>query len=102
MNAPWLTDPNWKPRTYDQVLADYNVFTDEQRSLAWSPEPPHERTAGSDCRRGGSCGLDLDEDSPRARWRKARFRFRREEEKALPTKKPAASWARTWQFGDAA
>lgn len=52
--------------------------TDEQRSLAWCPEPPHESTGGSDCRVGGSCGLDFSGESRRSQWVRARFRMRRE------------------------
>jgi hypothetical protein len=65
------------PPTYDEILAKWLIFTDEQRSLAWSPKPPHD-SRPSDCRRGGACGLDY--NSPRSRWVIARFRWSREQE----------------------
>lgn len=63
--------------TYEQVLARLAVFTDAQRSLAHSPEPPHKSYA-SDCRAGGSCGLSGLGELPRDKWRSARFRLARE------------------------
>jgi hypothetical protein len=65
--------------TVDQVQRSLDVFTDEQRSLAWSPEPPSEPVGPSDCRPGGSCGLNLNPDTARSRWRRARFRWNREQ-----------------------
>jgi hypothetical protein len=69
-------------QTVDQIVHDLSIFTDEQRSLAWSPEPPHEPTWGHDCRWGGSAGLDFNRETRHAKWAQARFRFRREEKQA--------------------
>jgi hypothetical protein len=60
--------------------ADEN-FTAEQGSLAWSPEPPYEPTGASDCRIGGSCGLDLNHETLRARWVLARYRWNKEQKR---------------------
>jgi hypothetical protein len=70
-------------RTVDEIIADLAVFSDEQRSLAWSPEPPFESTGAGDCRPGGSCGLDFNDETRRAQWRRARFRMRRELRRSL-------------------
>jgi hypothetical protein len=85
----------------DEFHALLRHFTDEQKSLAWCPEPPYESEGGSDCRMGGSCGLDLSGESRRSQWVRARFRFRREQEKALP-KKPRSDWSQAWRLGGAA
>jgi hypothetical protein len=69
-------------RTVDQIISDLAVFTDEQRSLAWCPMPPFETAGASDCRRGGSCGLDLNCESLRARVVQARFRWQREQKRS--------------------
>lgn len=66
---------NSRLRTVNEIIAELAVFTDEQRSLAWSPEPPWELTGGSDCRPGGSCGLDFNSDTRHARWLKAHARM---------------------------
>jgi hypothetical protein len=68
-------------RTLNEVIRDLSRFTDQQRSLAWSPEPPYLSTGAHDCRPGGSCGLDLNCETPRARWIQARYRWLREEKK---------------------
>ncbi len=66
-------------------LAQYPLMPDEidQRSLAWSPEPPFVSLGASDCRAGGSCGLDFNRETPRARWIQARYHWNREQ-KSLP------------------
>ena len=67
--------------TLDEVMRDLSRFTDHQRSLAWSPEPPYLSTGAHDCRPGGSCGLDFNYETPRARWIQARHRWLREQQK---------------------
>jgi hypothetical protein len=75
--APLLT-----PRPdVDEIIASLVFFTVEQRSLAWSPEPPFESTGASDCRAGGNCGLDFNRETARARWIQARHRWNREQKK---------------------
>ena len=64
-------------KTVDQIIAELRVFTSEQRSIAWSPEPPHESVPG-DCRPGGNCGLDFNFSTRRARWVQARYRLKRD------------------------
>jgi hypothetical protein len=71
-------------RTCDDIARELALFTDEQRSLAWSPEPPYERTGGHDCRIGGTCGLDFSRESRRARWVQARHRWRRNPQYHVP------------------
>jgi hypothetical protein len=66
-------------RTVDEIIAQLSRFTDEQRSLAWSPEPPFAGTGAHDCRIGGSCGLDFNYETPRARWIRARHRWNQEQ-----------------------
>ena len=56
----------------EEIIAALALFTDEQRSLAWSPEPPFESAGASDCRVGGSCGLEFNWETARARWIRAR------------------------------
>ena len=71
-------------RTVDEIIAEMRIFTLEQRSLAWMPEPANdERSGASDCRPGGSCGIDLDAaySTQHGRWRRARFRWNREQKK---------------------
>lgn len=68
--------------TLDQRLAELAVFSDEQRSLAFSPCPPFESLGGHDCRPGGSCGLDFNYESRRARWIQARHRYMREQRRS--------------------
>ena len=67
--------------TVDDIVATSAVFTDQQRSLAWSPEPPFESAGASDCRVGGSCGLEFNWETARARWIQARHRWNREQKK---------------------
>jgi hypothetical protein len=69
------------PLTVDEIIADLAVFTVEQRSLAWSPEPPFESAGASNCRLGGSCGLDFNWETRRARWIQARHRWNREQKR---------------------
>jgi hypothetical protein len=57
------------------------LFTDEQRSLAWSPQPPFESTGAGDCRVGGNCGLNFNCETARARWAQARHRWNREQKR---------------------
>lgn len=71
------------PRTVNQIIAGLAFFTPEQRSLAWSPEPPFASVGASDCRVGGSCGLDFDRETARARWVQARHRWNREQKRLL-------------------
>lgn len=70
-------------RTVDEIIADLAVFTDEQRSIAWMPEPPTESTGGGDCRPGGNCGLDFNSESRHAQWLKAKARLLREQRRGL-------------------
>ena len=64
-------------RTVDQIIADLAIHAHEQDGLAWMPEPPREREPGSDCRIGGSCGLNFNAESRHAQWARARFRMQR-------------------------
>jgi hypothetical protein len=68
-------------RTVTEIIQHLAHFTPEQRSLAWSPEPPFESTGAHDCRVGGDCGLDFNRETARARWRQARYRWNREQER---------------------
>ncbi len=70
-------------RTVDEIIAALSLFTPEQHSLAWCPEPPFVSEGAHDCRLGGSCGLDFNRETPRARWIQARHRWRRHQP-ALP------------------
>jgi hypothetical protein len=74
--------------TIDEIIARLAFFTDEQRSLAWSPEPPFESAGANDCRVGGSCGLDFNRETARARWIQARHRWNREQKKLQDTSPP--------------
>ncbi len=65
--------------TLGQMLLEQAKVTDEQRSMAWMPEPPREPLGAGDCRFGGGSGLDFYDDSLHARWRRARFRYQREQ-----------------------
>jgi hypothetical protein len=65
--------------TVDQIIQQLSRFTAEQRSLAWSPQPPFQSAGAGDCRRGGNCGLDFNHGTARARWTQARHRFIREQ-----------------------
>jgi hypothetical protein len=67
--------------TVDEIIAQLGVFTVEQRSLAWSPEPPFASLGAHDCRMGGSCGLDFNRETAHARWMQARHRWSREQKK---------------------
>jgi hypothetical protein len=71
--------------TVDEIIAELGFFTVEQRSLAWSPEPPFARVGAHDCRMGGSCGLDFNRDTAHARWVQARHRWNREQKKLQDT-----------------
>ena len=66
------------PRTVDEIIAALAFFTVEQRSLAWSPQPPFESAGAHDCRIGGSCGLDFNRETALQRWIQARHRWNRE------------------------
>ena len=67
--------------TVDQIIQQLSRFTAEQRSLAWSPQPPFQTTGAGDCRWGGNCGLDFNHGTARARWTQARHRFIREQKR---------------------
>jgi hypothetical protein len=67
--------------TVDEIIHLLAHFTPEQRSLAWSPQPPFESMGASDCRAGGNCGLDFNHETARARWIQARHRYQQEEKK---------------------
>jgi hypothetical protein len=69
----------------DEIIAALDVFTADQRSLAWSPEPPFASAGAHDCRMGGSCGLDFNRETARARWIQARHRWNREQKKLQDT-----------------
>ena len=71
--------------TVDEIIAELDFFTTEQRSLAWSPEPPFARVGAYDCRMGGSCGLDFNRETAHARWIQARHRWNREQKKLQDT-----------------
>jgi hypothetical protein len=71
--------------TVDEIINGLSHFTLEQRSLAWSPEPPFQSAGASDCRVGGSCGLDFNRETARARWIQARHRWHREQKKLQGT-----------------
>jgi hypothetical protein len=72
-------DHAYRLLTVDEIVQQLSCFTFEQRSLAWSPQPPFESSGASDCRLGGSCGLDFNRETPRARWAQARHRWNREQ-----------------------
>jgi hypothetical protein len=65
--------------TVEEIILQQSRFTPEQRSLAWSPEPPFQSTGAGDCRLGGNCGLDFNRESARARWMQARHRWNLEQ-----------------------
>jgi hypothetical protein len=67
--------------TVNEIIHQLAHFTVDQRSLAWSPQPPFESTGAHDCRVGGDCGLDFNHETARARWRQARYRWNREQER---------------------
>lgn len=67
--------------TFEQIVDILGYFSDEQRSLAWSPEPPYESLGGSDCRPGGSAGFDVNGETRRSRWVRARVRWNKEQKK---------------------
>ena len=67
--------------TVDEIIQLLARFTPEQRSLAWSPQPPFESMGASDCRIGGNCGLDFNHETARARWTRARFRYQQEQKR---------------------
>ena len=66
--------------TVDEIILQLSDFTAEQRSLAWSPEPPYFPSGAGNCRPGGNCGLGFNHETPRARWVQARYRWNREQE----------------------
>ena len=49
--------------TVDEIIRQLSRFTAEQRSLAWSPQPPFQSTGAGDCRVGGNCGLDFNHET---------------------------------------
>lgn len=63
--------PDFQPKTMDQIERELAVFSDAQRSLAWMPEPPFQRSAG-DCR---SMAGGLDYSTRRSEWVRARYRL---------------------------
>jgi hypothetical protein len=67
--------------TLDEIILQLSYFTAEQRSLAWSPEPPFVSGGAGDCRPGGNGGLCFNNETPRARWVQARYRWNREQER---------------------
>ena len=67
--------------TVEEIILHQSRFTAEQRSLAWSPEPPFQSTGAGDCRLGGNCGLDFNRETARARWRQARHRWNLEQKR---------------------
>jgi hypothetical protein len=71
---------SYNPRTVDEIIQELSHFTTEQRSLAWSPQPPCEATGPADCRFGGNCGLNFNRETARARWIQARHRWIREQQ----------------------
>jgi hypothetical protein len=71
--------------TYEQVVDRLSQFTDDQRSLAFSPEPPFESSGAGYCRPGGNAGLSLNPETRRAKWVRARFRWHREQQKLTAT-----------------
>ena len=76
-----MENNNEKPiPTVDEIILQLSHFTAEQRSLAWSPEPPFVRGGAGDCRPGGNCGLCFNPETPRARWIQARYRWNREQQ----------------------
>jgi hypothetical protein len=73
--------PLTKPMTFEEVVNALGYFTDEQRSLAWSPEPPFESLGAGDGRAGGSPGFDIGGETARGRWIRARVRWNKEQRK---------------------
>ena len=69
------------PFTVDQIILQLSRFTTDQRSLAWSPQPPFESSGAGDCRVGGNCALDFNQGTPRARWTRARHRWNLEQKR---------------------
>jgi hypothetical protein len=69
-------------RSIDSIVVILARFTDEQRSLAWSPMPGEEGSGPHDCRVGANCGLDFKLGTRRARWLQARHRWVTEEKEA--------------------
>jgi hypothetical protein len=67
--------------TVDEIIQLLAQYTPEQRSLAWSPQPPFRSMGAADCRLGGNCGLDFNYQTPRARWIQARYRERQQQRK---------------------
>ena len=75
--------------TVDEIIQLLARFTLEQRSLAWSPQPPFASLGPSDCRMGGNCGLDFNHQTARARWVRARYRYQQEQKVSRrDTRKP--------------
>jgi len=67
--------------TVDEIIQLLAHFTPEQRSLAWSPQPPFRSMGAGDCRLGGNGGLGFNHETPRGRWIQARYRHQREQKK---------------------
>jgi hypothetical protein len=67
--------------TVAEIISELSLFTTEQRSLAWSPEPPFASTGPHDCRMGGNCGLDFNRETRHAQWLQSRHRWNREQKK---------------------
>ena len=80
-SSPRAESPLTPPRSVDVIIAALALFTVEQRSLAWSPQPPFESAGAHDCRIGGSCGLDFNRETALQRWIQARHRWNREQKK---------------------
>ena len=79
--------------TVDEIILQLSYFTAEQRSLAWSPEPPFVSAGAGDCRHGGNCGFSFNHETPRARWVQARYRYQQEQKRQTPqndARKPPA------------
>ncbi len=62
---------------YADLMTACTRPTDEQRSLAWCPEPPYESTGPHDCRAGGSAGIGY-HGTRHEDWVRARYRVRQE------------------------
>jgi hypothetical protein len=80
-SSPRAESPLTPPRSVDVIIAALALFTVEQRSLAWSPQPPFESAGAHDCRIGGSCGLDFNRETALQRWIQARHRWNRERQR---------------------
>ncbi len=81
MDEDYASSLSYQLCTVDEINVRLAYFTVEQRSLAWSPEPPFEDTGASDCRIGGNCGLNFNRETARSRWMQARHRWNREQKR---------------------